>query len=250
MDSPLCTTSMMDHHRDRLRDELSTMYPDQFPRFGQCGAAVSAILDVIFPSNTRCLRIIPSCPDGCILSTNIVADTEVPSTVVPSELARNSVAIIPVDLKQYVSEFLHRTSQDLRLTHMTCGECNVGLLTFSSAFVNTPPVLFLEVPMEAGSSLSNVLPSWDIEVPSSSHRNVYRLSAVVYLGGFHFTSRIISENGTVWKYDGRLNNGVPIFEFSAQKLETELLQLLSLDSRKAHIYIYSLTPTYSHLPHS
>jgi len=41
------------------------------------------------------------------------------------------------------------------------------------------------------------------------------------------------------EYDGRSNNGTPIFEFGAQKNDDELFQLLSLDERMAHIYIYS-----------
>jgi hypothetical protein len=244
LEHALCTTAMFDHYRDKLRDELSSKYPDQFPRFGQHGAAVSAILDVLFPSSGRQLIVIPNCSNGCTLSTDLVAEAGVPTTVVPSELKRNSAAAtsIPVNLDQYVSDFLHRTSQDHRLMHVSCAECDIGLMTFSSIFVDAPPVLFLEVPMEAGSSLSGVLPSWNIEVPSPSHRNLYRLSAIIYLGGFHFTSRLISANGSVWKYDGRLNNGVPIYEFSAQRLESELLRFLSLDSRKAHIYIYSIKP--------
>jgi hypothetical protein len=103
---------------------------------------------------------------------------------------------IPVNLNQYVQDFLHPTSQDPSLRPMhasaSCAECEMGLMTFSSAFVNAPPVLFLEVPMEAGSSLSEVRPSWYIKVPSPLLRNVYRLSAVIYLGVFYFTSWLIS----------------------------------------------------------
>jgi hypothetical protein len=255
LDSPSCTTTctMFDYYRDKLCDELSSKYPEQFPCFGQHGAAVSAILDVPLPFSGHKLIAIPSCSNRCNLnlSTNLEADAGILNTVVPSELRHNSAATtsIPVNLNRYVSDFLHRTSQDpsLRPIHASasCAECEMGLMTFSSTFVNAPPVLFLEVPMEAGSSLSEVHPSWYIEVPSPSLRNVYRLSAVVYLGGFHFTYRLISENGSVWKYDGQINNVVPIFEFSAQpeRSESEILQFLSLDSRKAHIYVYSIMPT-------
>jgi hypothetical protein len=163
LDSPSCTTSMFDYYRDKLRDELSSKYPEQFPRFGQHGAAVSAILNVLLPSSGRKLIAIPSCSNGCNLnlSTNLEADAGILNTIVPSELHHNSAVStsISVNQNQYVSDFLHRTSQDSSLSPMhasaSCSECEMGLMTFSSTFVNAPPVLFLEVPMEAGSSVRN-----------------------------------------------------------------------------------------------
>ena len=80
--------------------------------------------------------------------------------------------------------------------------------------------------MESASSLPSIFPSWNIEIPSM---NSYRLSAIVYLGSYHFTARLVLENGSVWKYDGKSNNGIPIFEFGAQKTDSELSHFLSLD---------------------
>ena len=179
--------------------------------------------------------------NGC-LSTNLVVNAKFPSTV--SEVSNT----IPLTLNQYVTNFLHYTSQNLslRVMHsMTCAQCNMCLTT-SLAFVNSPPVLFLEVPMKAGSSLSGILPSWHIEVPSPSYtssKKCYWLTGVIYFGSFHFTSRLISENDSVWKYDGQSNNGVPIFEFTTLRSDSELLHFLTLDSRKAHIYVYCITVT-------
>jgi len=244
LESPLHTTTMFNNHRDNLRNELSSRYPDQFQRFGQHGTAASAILDVLFPSSGRQLMFIPHCPNGCTVSTHLVDDAGLPTLVVPSELVHNSFSTtMPNNLNQYLSNFFHRTSHDLTLLNMCCAECNMSFLSFSSSFINTPPVLFLEVPMQPESTLSGVLPSWFIEVPSSSQNSSYQLSAIIYLGDFHFTSRLISEDGSVWKYDGQLNNGVPVFEFSAHRSESELLHFLSFNSRKAHIYIYCLMHT-------
>src|SRR6266699_3607630 len=35
LESSLCTTAMFDNERDKLRDELSSNFPDQFQRFGR-----------------------------------------------------------------------------------------------------------------------------------------------------------------------------------------------------------------------
>jgi len=158
LEPPLCTTAMFDHYRDKFRDELSFRYPGRFRRFGQCGASVSAILDILFPPSGRQLMIIPHCPNGCNVSIHLAADAGISSVVVPSELVRNSVStLIPVNLNEYISNFLYLASQDLRLINMTCNECDIGLLSFSPSFVDAPPIIFFEIPMEAGSSLSQVL---------------------------------------------------------------------------------------------
>ena len=96
--------------------------------------------------------------------------------------------------------------------------------------------------MEAALSTSTICPSWILEIPSIASNHSYRLSVVIYLGTFHFTCQLILKNWSVWKYDGQINNGVPTFDFIANKSNADLLQLLTLDSRKAHILIYSLTP--------
>lgn len=63
LDSSSCTPAMFDQYRDKLRDELSSKNPDQFPCFGHHGASVYDILNVLFPSSGRQLIIVPYCPN-------------------------------------------------------------------------------------------------------------------------------------------------------------------------------------------
>jgi hypothetical protein len=73
LESPLCTTAMFDHHRDKLCDELSCRYLDQLRHLGHHRASVSAILDVLFPLTGCQLMINPRCDNGCTISINLMA---------------------------------------------------------------------------------------------------------------------------------------------------------------------------------
>ncbi|KAF6745859.1 hypothetical protein DFP72DRAFT_785879, partial [Ephemerocybe angulata] len=63
----------------------------------------------------------------------------------------------------------------------------------------------------------------------------YNLRAIVYLGAYHYTARIIHRN-TVWEYDGQLNNG-RLSMSSAQITDLNVLQ--SMGGRRAHIFLYA-----------
>ena len=56
-------------------------------------------------------------------------------------------------------------------------------------------------------------------VPNGQADIVYRLSAVLYFGGAHFTSRYIDASGRSWAYDGQLHGGMMVFEGPATFLD-------------------------------
>jgi len=228
-----CT--IFDHHRNNLRDELHTQNPNQFRRFGQHGTSASDILEIIFPTNIRHLITTASCPNQCHQS---LPSHNRHTTIIPSQVIdRNS--IIPRNLNEYMSNFIDNINQPSNAMDIFCDICQTSTLTYTPLLINAPPILFFELPMESTSSLCTILPSWNIKILLLLEPFQYQLSAIIYLGGFHFTIRLIHKNGSVWKHNGATNNGIPILDFIAQKTDSELEQLLTLEQRKAHIYIYS-----------
>jgi hypothetical protein len=232
------TNTMFNHHRDKLRDSLSAISPGLFPRFGHFGACVSSIIDIAFPRSTRKLIILPSCPHGCSLSRSIpISEGNFPSVIIPPEMQIGGATQHSVD--QYLSDFLVKASENwdnsINLPNqMTCQQCDSVLSSISAAFFEPPPLLFFEVP--PGSSVS---PSLYIKAPSLHCEVSYRLTAVIYLGGYHFTCRLIIEDGTIWKHDGQDDNGRPCLDVRILALPHILPEISFLDFRKAHFYIYS-----------
>jgi hypothetical protein len=235
---------MFNYQRDKLRDNLSAISPILFRRFGQVGASVSAIIDIAFPRSTRQVMILPSCPCGCPPSQsfpNSISEDNFPSIIIPPEMQIADA----VDVNQYLSDFLAKASQnwdDLTVlsNQTTCQKCSSVLSSVSAAFLVPPPLLFFEVPA-AGSPFS-VSPSLYIKVPSV-HRDIsYRLAAMIYIGGYHFSCRLIIGDGAVWKHDGQVNNGRPCPDVHIPRFPSFpqfLPEISFLGIRAAHFYIYS-----------
>ena len=241
------TTSNFDHQRDRLRDSLTAVDPDLFRRFGQVGASVSAIIDVVFPSSTLKLMILPSCPSRCSFSQTFpysISDVTFPRLVFPPDMRIGGATQNSVHLDEYVSEFIAKVAEDWAHLfdfpdHKTCRGCRSVLTGASAALLDCPPLLFFEVPAQAGLSVSSVLPSPHIDVPSLHCQVSYRLSAVIYLGGYHFTCRLIMHDHTTWKYDGQIDDGRPCTDVHTSSFTLFLPEMSFLGTRKAHFYIYA-----------
>jgi len=85
---------------------------------------------------------------------------------------------------------------DSRLRRPQCISPLKNVLTF----LHLPKVFFMAVSQEISISKS-------IQVRTSSGINIFHLNGIIYHEGFHFTSRIIKQNGTVWFHDGQLGRG-------------------------------------------
>ena len=79
--------------------------------------------------------------------------------------------------------------------HQSCPECMCDMIT-SCFYTKIPGVLIVEYPE------SNTQTSHIIEYNSDVGTVFFHLRGIIYYGGFHFTSRIISSEGTVWHHDG------------------------------------------------
>ncbi|KAI0083775.1 hypothetical protein BDY19DRAFT_873061, partial [Irpex rosettiformis] len=66
----------------------------------------------------------------------------------------------------------------------------------------------------------------------------YRLAGIIYFGDFHFTCRVIDNNGHIWYNDGIQTGSQSQYESHIDQTHSELLQS-ALNNRKKSVVIYS-----------
>jgi 3-oxoacyl-ACP reductase-like protein len=69
--------------------------------------------------------------------------------------------------------------------------------------------------------------------PNGQSDVIYRLSAVLYFGSAHFTSRYIDVTGTSWSYDGQCHHGMMVSEGLATSVS-----LTSLNNRRPSVLFF------------
>src|SRR5271170_4349819 len=72
---------------------------------------------------------------------------------------------------------------------------------------------------------SNIVTNHEISISVNEKQKVLHLKGVVYYGGYHFTSRFISENGMTWYHDGMTTGGI-------MNKEKNIKSLSDVDMRK------------------
>ena len=79
--------------------------------------------------------------------------------------------------------------------NVNCPNCNMQLIKW--IWYNTlPDLLILEY------SGCNIITNHEISINVHQKQKVLHLKGVVYYGGYHFTSRFISESGITWYHNG------------------------------------------------
>jgi hypothetical protein len=90
-------------------------------------------------------------------------------------------------------------------TQSRCPTC-MSIWHTQAAYCHTSPFLHFEIPPDMS---QHVLPSNYLQLTNINSQNIsYKLKAIIYLGGFHFTARLIEENGKTWAYDSQINRGI------------------------------------------
>src|SRR5258708_14056736 len=135
------TSTIFDHHRNNLRDNLHALDADQFHRLGQYGTSASDILDIIFPTTGRRLVTTPSCPNECDLESFQPHNRHIVNSHMPSHIIHSRNSIIPRNLNEYISNFILENSHHRNAMEIYCNNCQSITLTFTTSFFNTPPVL-------------------------------------------------------------------------------------------------------------
>src|SRR5882757_7066118 len=100
------------------------------------------------------------------------------------------------------SEGITSTRDQLRQTLVcesdaSCPECLMPLKQVTS-YYNVPNILLFSV---GGQKISV---SKHIKIRTVSGSKMYQLKGLVYHGAFHFTSRMVTSDGSVWFHDGQL----------------------------------------------
>jgi len=242
--APMPSTNDFNTFRDLFRDYLSAYDPEEFQRYGPHGASVDLILEHLFPRKDRLLGIYRKCTN---CGTTYLGYDEI--------------------FVQILSEFdnhMYNTCNDIRgQDSMTLGSsltCNLdfhlklwynNLITpyehanpccSSTNPISTivpllkipPPIIFFEISPNNRRSIS---PQYILNIPSTIGTKKYILSSIIYLGSFHFSCRMFTNDGSVWTHDGRVNSGLPILE---SQILPDPNSLLVFQGKKAQTYIYTL----------
>jgi len=129
-------------------------------------------------------------------------------------------------LQTMVTRYIQYASHEPQ--HNRCYTCS-GQLRVKS--LSMPEMTWLWI--ELCDDVSPITPSPRLVFGLWDQRQVYALQAVIYLGGEHFTARLLDQSATWWKYDGMWEFGVP----RVDRVKDEV-DLLKKDDRRAAFLVY------------
>jgi len=170
--------------RDNIRLQLHDLDPTAFP-MGQMGASVGRLAAEMLRTNnivTASQHVCTNCDfegpeeDGTLGYLLCPSQSQSPSST---------------------SELVNNLGYN---AHQSCPECMCDMIT-SCFYTTMPSVLIVEYPE------SNTQTSHIIEYNTDAGTVFFYLRGIVYHGGFHFASRILSSGGVVWYHDGREAGG-------------------------------------------
>jgi hypothetical protein len=200
--------------RDRVRSLLHHKYPALFP-YGSTGTSIATLANYLFKTNY-------------ILMSNDVYCTNCNY----SYHAGNSCA-------QFVFECIptfqgHTSSYIDQLLVQQQDECHhcYSPLKCVSKFIQIPPFIIVVI------NNARLRISKQMKFVDNDRKNVYTLRGIIYLGNFHFTSRIITSDNIVWYHDGIETKNICIREDTLQILNYDELQ--QCNGRNATLLVYAL----------
>lgn len=196
-------TLSLESVRDELRDQIAALNLPDCPRYGPLPTSITRVVDQLFVHDGGYCTEILQC-DTC----GTVNDVSTRSSYLWST-GINSMAPPmqgPVTTSAILSDLLtyhHR---------YRCPLCRArGSLYTRYRFDSPPPFIFLEIPAE-DSRFPDVLPEHTVTLTLDSSTQTWRLFGVIYLGGQHFTCRLVRFNGSIWYHDGITTGNRCLFE--------------------------------------
>lgn len=233
------TTASFDYQRDQFRKALFEVNGRAFPISGREEACLADIIDCIF-GNTVIYHIeVKSCSAECIHCSGSM------QVILPSFIVIEKSHC--VSLRQYLYSWLTEQFPTIRYNyplfhHRNCGAietaCERDDTVIEAAGINgqthsgCQPVLAFELhPIECWA-----LPDVLLQTPSVSKTCQYRLAAIIYHGNNHFAARLLLPDLTLWKYDGQLNGGTPVYDGAWSSADPA--SLMHWNSMVAHMYLY------------
>ncbi|KAI0649973.1 hypothetical protein C8Q79DRAFT_901514 [Trametes meyenii] len=198
----------MERVRDDLRDYLYGVCPVRFPRYGAVLAAVSDVLDALFTPMQYYGLSMASCtschaPDSASVSRQyrspIFYITRGVLEVTHSQFQMQQTFV--EDMMQY--SFNHAVPG-------ACTSCGSRLHS-NIKIMNTLPFIFLEIHLMRD-DLQRMIARGSISFTVRTQIVTWYLCGVIYLGGEHFTSRYIDDDGVSWYHDGMITGRTCIRE--------------------------------------
>lgn len=240
-------SSILNIFWDELRDHLSACDPIHFQRHGGVGAPAQLIFDYLLPSTTHHLSLVQYCPNDCYQNV-VTCEWTLPTCLsealwdqtvdsVDSVMDMDSVTIeswIDTYIKCKLATYLDNAIP----TNLCEHGCNAQIL-HKIIFVDAPKMFAVEVPPE---SAPTPLPVVDLTLPGTNSPLYYKLTGIIYAGGYHFTAKFLTSDHKLWYYDGQKNNGHPYLDTDWNpSADIEHCDALAkFNERTAHVYIFSL----------
>ena len=102
-----------------------------------------------------------------------------------------------------------------------------------------PQVFFKETPniLAFGIESSDIKVSSKIKYVNGDQRTVLKLRGLIYFGDIHFTSRIISDDGTIWYHDVMVTGGTTVLDGRLDEMTPKAL--LTCRGKKLEIALYA-----------
>ena len=164
--------------RDTIRHELHTQSPAQFP-YGTRGTSVAALTSAILAPHDFVAISSPECT-SCEYSEPPINDR--------LEFVLHEKEDMPKSICKWLGSLEHET-------HEKCPHC-FSAMTQPISFKSIPSVLVFEI------NSRNIKVSKTLKFEQEGETVVLDVRGLIYHGDFHFTSRIIGNDGMVWYHDG------------------------------------------------
>jgi hypothetical protein len=204
--------SSLENVRDNIRRELHTKYREKFP-YGTTGTSVSALTHEMLFSNNCVAFSYPTCPN-----------CEYEGEAIPDRLGYVLHAIGNI---KSTASLLNSLSHEI---HQECPNCEHDLIQ---------PILYEDAPfiLAFDISTSRIRLSREIKFTTGEQNIVLKLRGLIYHGGFHFISQVISNDDTVWFHDGMITKNK--LEMVAQLDQMSSGSLLKCKGKKLVLALYA-----------
>jgi hypothetical protein len=163
--------------RDIIRQKLHTMNAEKYP-LGKTGASVGYLAVDMLKSN-RVVTLSQIMCSECDYAEPELAD-QLGYTLCTNTSFKSTL------------DWVSKTEISI---NTECPNCS-SALTNPIFYKEVPQILICEYPLQ------NIKTSHKITFVTGEKETVLHLRGIVYHGGFHFTSRIISADGDIWFNDG------------------------------------------------
>lgn len=217
----------MEEARDKVRSTIHQSNTSLFP-YGQRGAPISELCNLVLGPETHSMQQ-QYCKTCGYVDPNQIPSLPNTTTVGIGQSLLNKYP----DGISVLDWFRHFMKRKTRHTCPKCFEQSVVSHMYIGSEVNTVPnILVLDV------QDATVHINTNIKITVNNKTTNLRLRGIIYHGGFHFTSRIITPRGNMWYNDGASNCGKSFREGSIYQLPcTDYLN--TCRGRSVSVLVYS-----------